>query len=222
MDNINILVIDDEEEIGRLIKNVLSKEGYIIETRNNATDISIDEIKKFDLILMDVMMPKVDGFTLCKKIREEVDCPIIFITAKILEEDVIEGFSIGGDDYIKKPFSILELRARVEAHLRRENRERNQTLSTNGLRFELQSKELLCKGIKIPLTKGEYKICELLAKHRGQVFSLEQIFVRIYGYDKESDNSSIREHIKNIRAKITEHIGNPIETVWGVGYKWRL
>ena len=221
MSNINILVIDDEEGICKLIKNALSKQGYNIEIRQTAMDISIDEIKKYDLILMDVMMPKVDGFTLCKRIRDEVDCPIIFITAKIFEEDVIEGFSIGGDDYIKKPFSILELRARVDAHLRREKREYKNTLSISGLRFNLQSKELFYDHIKIPLTKGEYNICELLGKNRGQVFSLEQIFVKIYGYDKESDNSSIREHIKNIRAKITRYIDSPIETVWGVGYKWR-
>lgn len=220
MSNVNILVIDDEEGICKLIKNALSKQGYIVETRNNGIDISINELKKFDLILMDVMMPKVDGFTLCKKIRDEVDCPIIFITAKILEEDVIEGFTIGADDYIKKPFSILELRARVAAHLRRENREHNNTLSASGLRFNLQAKELFYNDIKIPLTKGEYNICELLAKNRGQVFSLEQIFEAIYGYDKESDSSSIREHIKNIRAKITAYIDSPIETVWGVGYKW--
>lgn len=223
MNNINILVIDDDDEICELMKNVLNKEGYRIETRNNAIDLSIDEVKNFDLILIDVMMPKIDGFTLCKRIREEVNCPIIFITAKILEEDIIEGLSIGGDDYIKKPFSILELRARVEAHLRRENREKEQeqTLSTNGLTFNLKSRELFCNNIKIHLTKGECNICELLAKHRGQVFSLEQIFIKIYGYDKESDNSAIREHIKNIRGKITQHVDNPIETVWGVGYKWR-
>lgn len=221
MSNINILVIDDEEGICRLIKNALSKQGYNVETRQNAVHISIDEIKKFDLILMDVMMPKVDGFTLCRRIRDEVDCPIIFITAKILEEDVIEGFSMGGDDYIKKPFSILELRARVEAHLRRERREYSNTLSISGLRFNLQSKELFYNDIKIPLTKGEYNICEFLGKNKGQVFSLEQIFVKIYGYDKESDNSAIREHIKNIRGKITKYIDSPIETVWGVGYKWQ-
>lgn len=221
MSSINILVIDDEEEICDLIKNVLSKQGYIITTRNNAVDLPIEEFKKFDLILMDVMMPKIDGFTLCKKIRNEVDCPIIFITAKTMEENVIEGFSIGADDYIKKPFSILELRARVAAHLRRENREHNQTLSTNGVRFNLQSKELYYNNEKIMLTKGEYSICEYLAKYRGQVFSLEQIFVQIYGFDKESDNNVIREHIKNIRAKVTSYIDNPIETVWGVGYKWR-
>ncbi|MPQ43523.1 response regulator transcription factor [Clostridium tarantellae] len=220
MNNINILVIDDEEEICILIKNALSKQGYRITTRNNAVDLTIDEVKKFDLILIDIMMPKVDGFILCKKIRNEVDCPIIFITAKIMEEDVIEGFSIGADDYIKKPFSILELRARISAHLRRENREHKQTLNINGLRFNLKSKELYFKDIKIPLTKGEYNICEYLAKHKGQVFSLEQIFVQINGFDKESDNSAIREHIKNIRAKVTLYIDNPIETVWGVGYKW--
>lgn len=217
----NILVIDDEKDICILIKNVLSRQGYNVETRNTAVDISIEAIKKFDLILMDVMMPKVDGFTLCKRIRDEVDCPIIFITAKILEEDVIEGFSIGADDYIKKPFSILELRARVTAHLRREKREYNNTLSISSLRFNLQAKELFYDDTKIPLTKGEYNICEFLAKNKGQVFSLEQIFVKIYGYDKESDNSAIREHIKNIRGKINKYIDSPIETVWGVGYKWR-
>ena len=221
MSNINILVIDDEEGICRLIKNALSKLGYNIETRNTAEDISINLVKRFDLIIMDVMMPKIDGFTFCKQIRDQVDCPIIFITAKVLEEDVMQGFSIGADDYIKKPFSIGELRARVQAHLRRERREHNNTLSISGLRFNLQSKELFYEDNKLKLTKGEYNICEFLAQNRGQVFSLEQIFVKIYGYDKESDISAIREHIKNIRRKINKYIESPIETVWGVGYKWK-
>lgn len=220
MENINILVIDDEIGICNLIKNVLSSQGYKIEIKNNAIDIEIDYLKKFDLILMDVMMPKVDGFQLCRRIREEVDCPIIFITAKTLEKNVIEGFSIGGDDYIKKPFSISELRARVLAHLRRENRSHKNTLSSHGLRFNLNSKELFYEDIKILLTKGEYNICEFLAMNKGQVFSLEQIFINVYGYDKDSDNSAIREHIKNIRAKINIYLDNPIKTVWGVGYKW--
>ena len=168
-------MIDDEEDICKLIKNALTKQGYNVEILQTAVDISIDKIKKFDLIILDVMMPKIDGFTLCKKIRNEVDCPIIFITAKILEEDVIEGFSIGADDYIKKPFSILELRARVQAHLRREKREHSNTLSISGLRFNLQAKELFYEDSKIPLTKGEYNICEFLAKNKGQVFSLEEI-----------------------------------------------
>ncbi|CUP09732.1 response regulator transcription factor [Intestinibacter bartlettii] len=216
----NILVIDDEIEICNLIKNALRKQNYKVTIKNSAMDIDKEELDKFDLILLDVMMPTIDGFTLCKTIRDEVDCPIVFVTAKTMEEDVLEGFSIGADDYIKKPFSILELRARVEAHLRRENREKQQVLSTNGLKFNLKSKEIYFYDKKISLTKSEYQICEYLAKHRGQVFSLEQIFIEVYGYDKDSDNSCIREHIKNIRAKITKYVENPIETVWGIGYKW--
>ncbi|CEN78439.1 response regulator transcription factor [Paraclostridium sordellii] len=221
MECAEILVIDDEIEICNLIKNALKKQGHIVTVRNNAIDINEEDLIKFDLILLDVMMPGIDGFTLCKNIRDEVDCPIIFITAKTMEEDILEGFSTGGDDYIKKPFSIIELRARVEAHLRREHREKHQILSTNGLKFNLKSKEIYFNDYKITLTKGEYAICEYLAKHRGQVFSLEQIFIEVYGYEKDSDNSCIREHIKNIRAKITKHIESPIETVWGIGYKWK-
>ena len=220
MNNINILVVDDEIEICNLIKSALKKQGYAVTVRNNAIDISKEELNKFDLILLDVMMPTVDGFTLCRDIRDEVDCPIIFITAKTMEEDILEGFSIGADDYIKKPFSILELRARVEAHLRREYREKQQVLSTNELKFNLKSKEIYFDDEKILLTKGEYKICEYLARHKGQVFTLEQIFIEVYGFDKDSDSSCIREHIKNIRAKLTKYIESPITTVWGIGYKW--
>lgn len=220
MNSINILVVDDEIEICNLIKNTLKKQGYAVTVRNNAINISKEELNKFDLILLDVMMPTVDGFTLCRDIRDEVDCPIIFITAKTMEEDILEGFSVGADDYIKKPFSILELRARVEAHLRREHREKQQVLSTNELKFNLKSKEIYFNDEKILLTKGEYKICEYLARHKGQVFTLEQIFIEVYGFDKDSDNSCIREHIKNIRAKLTKYIESPITTVWGIGYKW--
>ena len=220
MNSINILVVDDEIEICNLIKSALKKQGYAVTVRNNAIDISKEELNKFDLILLDVMMPTVDVFTLCRYIRDEVDCPIIFITAKTMEEDILEGFSIGADDYIKKPFSILELRARVEAHLRREHREKQQVLSTNELKFNLKSKEIYFNDEKILLTKGEYKICEYLARHKGQVFTLEQIFIEVYGFDKDSDSSCIREHIKNIRAKLTKYIESPITTVWGIGYKW--
>ena len=220
MNSINILVVDDEIEICNLIKSALKKQGYAVTVRNNAIDISKEELNKFDLILLDVMMPTVDGFTLCRYILDEVDCPIIFITAKTMEEDILEGFSIGADDYIKKPFSILELRARVEAHLRREHREKQQVLSTNELKFNLKSKEIYFNDEKILLTKGEYKICEYLARHKGQVFTLEQIFIEVYGFDKDSDSSCIREHIKNIRAKLTKYIESPITTVWGIGYKW--
>ncbi|WP_297629951.1 response regulator transcription factor [uncultured Clostridium sp.] len=215
-----ILVVDDEEEICNLIKRALTKEGYEIHIRTNPKNIEKEKLKDFNLILLDVMMPEIDGFSLCKEIRNLVDCPIIFITAKGMEKDIVEGFSIGGDDYIKKPFSIIELRARVKAHIRREQREHSNGLCIDEFLFDLKAKELYLNDEKIKLTKGEYSICEYLAKNKGQVFSLEQIFVQVYGYDKESDNSAIREHIKNIRAKLKKKEKNPIETVWGIGYKW--
>ena len=158
MNSINILVVDDEIEICNLIKSALKKQGYAVTVRNNAIDISKEELNKFDLILLDVMMPTVDGFTLCRYIRDEVDCPIIFITAKTMEEDILEGFSIGADDYIKKPFSILELRARVEAHLRREHREKQQVLSTNELKFNLKSKEIYFVSASFKRSKSSPRV----------------------------------------------------------------
>lgn len=215
-----ILVIDDDVEICRIIENALSKCGYDIEVKNEASGIEAKDFKPYDLILLDVMMPKVDGFSLCRSIRKDVDCPIIFLTAKSLEEDLVEGFSLGADDYIKKPFSIAELRARVGAHLRREHREHHQRIVNGNFKFDLSEKQLYINEEKITLTKSEYKICEFLVRHINQVFSLEQIIENVFGYDFESDTSAIREHIKNIRAKFAKYDEKPIETVWGIGYKW--
>ena len=176
---------------------------------------------KYDLILLDVMMPEIDGFSLCRKIRGLVDCPIIFLTAKAMEEDVITGLSIGGDDYISKPFSIKELRARVEAHLRREHRGKQNAFSISGVKFNLAAKEIYFNEEIIRFTKSEYSICEYLAINHGQVFSKEKIYENVFGFDGESDLSAIIEHIKNIRSKFKKLGINPIETVWGIGYKWK-
>lgn len=216
----NILVIDDEDDICKLVGRALSKDGYIVTTKNNAINMTAVDFKKYDLILLDVMMPTIDGFSLCKKIRKDIDCPILFLTAKTMEEDLVEGFALGADDYIKKPFSIVELRARVSAHLRREQREYHQILTLGVFRLDLSSKSLEVNGEKIPMTKSEYAICEFLAKNKGQVFSLERILETVLGYESESDVAAIRVHIKNIRAKISKYADSPIETVWGIGYKW--
>lgn len=216
----NILIIDDEDDICKLVERALSKDGYIVTTKNNAINMTAVDLKKYDLILLDVMMPTIDGFSLCKKIRKDIDCPILFLTAKTMEEDLVEGFALGADDYIKKPFSIVELRARVSAHLRREQREYHQILTLGVFRLDLSSKSLEVNGEKISMTKSEYAICEFLAKNKGQVFSLERILETVLGYESESDVAAIRVHIKNIRAKISKYADSPIETVWGVGYKW--
>lgn len=216
-----ILAIDDEEGILYIIKSALEKEGHEVTAVRNPLTISKNKFCHYDLILLDVMMPEIDGFTLCKEIRNLVDSPIVFLTAKTMEKDLITGLNLGGDDYITKPFGIGELRARVSAHVRREHREKQNAFFLSGLTFNLSCKEISYDDTVIPFTKSEYAICEYLALNHGQVFSREKIYENVFGYDGDSDNQVIVEHIKNIRSKLSKYGMNPIETVWGIGYKWK-
>lgn len=218
---IRILAVDDDSEILLLMKRALEKEGYEVDTVEDPGRLDRDALNQYQLILLDVMMPGTDGFTLCRQIRELVDCPILFVTAKTEEKDLMYGLGIGGDDYIVKPFGIGELRARVAAHLRRENREKRKLLRMGELAFSLQAKQLLYQDRELALTKSEYAICEFLALNRGCVFSKEQIYEHVFGYDGEADSSAITEHVKNIRAKLQKCGQTPIETVWGIGYRWK-
>ena len=197
-----ILAVDDDKGILAVIRKALEKEGYLVDTLDDPEKIDPERLSGYQLILLDVMMPGTDGFTVCRRIREQVDCPVLFVTAKTEEGDLITGFGLGADDYIRKPFGLGELRARVSAHLRRENREKKHRITLGDLEFSLQAKEIYCQGQQIPLTKSEYAICEYLALNRGQVFSKERIYEHVFGYDGESDSSAITEHIKNIRAKL--------------------
>ncbi len=216
-----ILVIDDDIAICKMIETALTRDGHFIITKNSACEVTKSIINNVDLILLDIMMPQLDGITFCKEKRNIIDCPIVFLTAKTMEEDIVDGFLVGGDDYIKKPFGISELRARVNAHIRREHRDKHQSLILDHCVFDLSEKTVTVKNNRIPLTKSEYEICELLARNKGQVFSLEHMLEKVFGFNSESDISSIRVHIKNIRSKISNIIDCPIETVWGVGYKWK-
>lgn len=216
----NILAVDDEIDILEIIKAALSKEGHIVTAVSDFSFFELEKCADYDLILLDVMMPEIDGFTLCRRLRELVDCPILFLTAKTMEEDIVRGLSMGGDDYITKPFGINELRSRVAAHLRREKREKHNSFIVSGVKFKLSSKEVFIGEKQIPLTKSEYEISEFLAINHGQVFSKEKIYESVFGFDGESDSSAVVEHIKNIRSKFTKLNVQPIETVWGIGYKW--
>lgn len=216
----NILAIDDDEAMLVLIQNALTKDGHRVKTVSRITSALRSVLSSFDLILLDVMMPDVDGYTFCREIRDETDCPILFLTARDLEQDVDFGFSVGADDYIRKPFSIRELRARVNAHLRREQREKLHCLRVGSVRFFLSQKEVRAGEQKLSLTRSEYEISLLLARNHGQIYSREQIFEYVFGYEKESDASAITEHIKNIRKKLAAAGISPIETIWGIGYRW--
>ena len=216
-----ILAVDDEKGILNLVKRVLEKDGHQVKTLSDPAALSMNGLEAFDLILLDVMMPGTDGFTLCRELRDNVDCPILFLTAKTMENDIMYGLGIGGDDYITKPFGNGELRARVAAHLRREKREKRSVLGLDGIRFNLGAHEMMIGEQKVSLTKSEYAICEFLARSHGQVFSKEQIYEAVYGYEGEGDSAAIAEHVKNIRAKLSVYGCAPIETVWGIGYKWQ-
>lgn len=135
-------------------------------------------------------------------------------------ESLVSGLALGADDYICKPFGVSELRARIAAHLRRERREHSIRISFENASFNLSAKQLAVRNHIVPLTKGEYEICEFLAKNRNQVFTKEQIFEHVFGYDSDSNDNTIATHIKNIRTKLQEFQYMPIKTVWGVGYKW--
>lgn len=218
---IEILAIDDDRGILEVIRKALSREGYAVTALDDPLKLDSGNLEKYQLILLDVMMPGVDGFSLCRKIRDQVDCPILFLTARTDEKDLMEGLGIGGDDYITKPFGIGELRARVAAHIRREKREKKHAVYIGEVRFSLQEKKVYCRDAEIVLTKAEYEICEFLGLNRGQVFSKERILEHVFGFDGESSDSAITEHVKNIRAKFQKSGINPIETVWGIGYRWQ-
>ena len=217
-----ILVIDDDKDLTRLIKNTLKRE-YEVETFNNPSAIDPKIFARFDLIILDVMMPEMTGFEFLEKYRSLIDVPIIILTAKDFENDKLEGFALGADDYVTKPFSINELRARVTAHLRREKREKHNRLTDYPISCDLLSKKFYSYDVEVNLTKSEYEICKLLIKNKGQTFSKENIYTTVYGYDADGDsNTTITERIKQIRSKFEDHNINPIKTIWGVGYKWQI
>lgn len=216
-----ILAVDDERDILMLIANALKKENYEVDCKMSADEIDWETLHTYDLILLDIMMPGMDGITLCGKVRDQVDCPILFLTAKAMENDVENGFDAGADDYIKKPFSVVELRARIAAHLRRQNREVHSSYNRDGVCFYLNKKEVWYQDKQVAFTGSEYAICELLSKNHGQVYSREQIYDAISGFDGESEPAAITEHIKNIRRKFNDLGISPVETVWGIGYRWK-
>ncbi|HJB91007.1 MAG TPA: response regulator transcription factor [Candidatus Eisenbergiella merdigallinarum] len=217
----NILAIDDDADVRDLLKKALERDGHIVKTLRAGSDVTAEHVRWADCMLLDVMMPGEDGFATCQRIRSAADCPILFLTARTEEADIIRGLGLGGDDYLMKPFRVTELRARVNAHLRRERRTPHSRIRKGKLDFDLKERTVFCDEIPVKLTRSEYAICEHLAIHAGQIFSKEQIYEAVFGFDGTADDSAITEHIKNIRAKLRAVGCGPIETVWGVGYKWK-
>ena len=218
-----ILIVDDEPDIVSMLASFFTGNGYQALTAHSGMESLRRVEQNPDIILLDINMPDMDGLEVCELIRDRVSCPILFLTARIEDRDKVKGFSAGGDDYILKPFSLMELEARVCAHLRREARHKADTRLrfVGNLAIDFAKRQLFCGKEEILLTKKEFDIVELLSQNPGQVFDKERIYEKLWGYDSEGDSGVVSEHIRRVRAKIAEHTDRTyIETVWGCGYKW--
>lgn len=218
-----ILIVDDEEEILVMLKSYFELTGYLVYTADCAAEALVKISASPDIILLDINLPDMNGLSLCQKIRSHINAPIVFLTAKVTEQDRINGLLIGGDDYITKPFSLEELHARVAAHLRRERRSRGsgKIRVVGELLIEYDTRKVYWGEDEILLTKTEYDIVEILSLHKGHIYDKESIYEKLWGFDKEGSSSIITEHIRRIRTKLGQYCKTDvIETVWGVGYRW--
>ena len=217
-----ILAIDDDEKILRLIENTLKANNFDVETRKNIEEINICDFTGFDLILLDVMMP-ISGLEICRSIRSQITTPILFLTAKDFEEDLLKGIQAGADDYITKPFSIKELIARIQMHLRREERSHDSSKEemNSDITFYRDRQEVYYQSKRISLTKREFDLLYLLAKNENRIFTVEELFNYLYPVSSDAQLRSITEYIYQIRQKFKIHQIDPIKTVWGGGYKWK-
>lgn len=220
-----ILIADDNKQITSILTEYAKKEGYAVYVAYDG----LEALEKFrehepDVVLLDVMMPRMDGFEVCRDIRRESNVPIIMITARGEDFEKIMGLDIGADDYIVKPFSCGEVMARVRAILRRINigTEKSNILSCGNLEISLDNYTAEISGNPVRLTKKEIEILWMLASNANKVFSRDSLLDKLWGYDFYGDSRTVDSHIKRLRAKIDEHIpeGWEIETIWGVGYKF--
>lgn len=221
----NILAIDDDIEILKLIKNALEIENYQVTIcQEIQLPIVFDDFKRYDLILLDIMMPNISGTEFCHRIREEVDVPIIFVSALSEDDDIIQALTIGGDDFIIKPFNIKQFIARVKSHLKREERVKlisgGKKRSFPPIEIYLEERMLYIKKEPLALTCREYDILELLSRHPHKVFTKEEIYEQVYDEEASALFHSISEYIYQIRIKFAIFGINPIKTIRGIGYKW--
>ncbi|GFN34911.1 response regulator transcription factor [Tepidimicrobium xylanilyticum] len=217
----NILVVDDEKLIVKGLKHSLEQQDYKVFVAYNGEEaFQIIESENIDFIILDLMLPDIDGMILCKKIREKYNVPILMLTAKDGDYDKILGFEFGADDYMTKPFNVLELLARIKAITRRLDSEKKKSiLSIGSLMINYDERKVFVEEEEKDLTQKEFEILYLLAKNPGRVFTREEIFKYIWEEDP-LDVRTIDVHIKNIREKIEKDVKNPklIKTKWGVGY----
>lgn len=222
----SILIVDDDREIAKLAEIYMRNEGYqVLQAQDGLEALKILEREPVNIIVLDIMMPNMDGLELCKQIRVNNQVPILMLSAKVQDMDKIMGLMTGADDYMVKPFNPLELMARIKALLRRSNYKPlgkdKDIIRIHSLEIDKQSHKVTASEKEIKLTSIEFDILYLLAKNQGAVFSSEEIFEKVWKEDSMGSNKTVMVHIKNIRDKMDLVIPGEtiIQTVWGVGYK---
>ena len=226
-----VLIIEDEEAIADLEKDYLELSGFEV-VIENAGDTGLERAlnESFDLIVLDLMLPGMDGFEVCKKIREEKDIPILMVSAKKDDIDKIRGLGLGADDYMTKPFSPSELVARVKAHMARYNRlvssnqKTNDIVEIRGIKIDKTARRVYIDGEEKAFTTKEFDLLTFLAENPNHVYTKEELFREIWDMDSIGDIATVTVHIKKIREKIEFDTANPqyIETIWGVGYRFKV
>lgn len=226
-----ILIVEDEEAIADLEKDYLELSDFEVKIEN-AGDVGLQTAlsEEFDLVILDLMLPGMDGFEVCKRIREKKDVPVLMVSAKKDDIDKIRGLGLGADDYITKPFSPSELVARVKAHMARYSRlvgsghESNDVVEIRGLRIDKTARRVYVDGAEKSFTTKEFDLLTFLAENPNHVFTKEELFRKIWNMDSIGDIATVTVHIKKIREKIEFDTSNPqyIETIWGVGYRFKV
>lgn len=225
MQDMKALIVDDEEKICQVIKIYLNKEGFIVEEAGNGEE-ALEKLadSQFSIVLLDVMMPKIDGWTVLREIRKNSSVPVIMLSARGEEYDKLFGFELGVDDYITKPFSPREMIARIKAVLKRSKNNCNindETIITGSLKINIMAKQVLLENKELILTPKEYELLTFLAQSPDRVYSREQLLNIVWGYDFFGDLRTVDTHVKQIREKLGNY-KKYIQTVWGTGYKFKV
>lgn len=221
-----LLIVDDERLLVKGLKFNFEQDGYEVETAGDGEEaVRIAKTKDIDLIILDLMLPKMDGLEVCQKVRETSNVPIIMLTAKSEDMDKILGLEYGADDYLTKPFNILELKARVKAILRRRGKpvQEKEEEDTSGVKLDRRTRRMLVDGRAIELTVKEYNIIDLFLSNPGRVYSRDDLFDLIWGANKSGDVRTVDVHMRRLREKVEENPAQPkyILTKWGVGYYFK-